>query len=339
MNSVTRFNAPPPMVGTQSGQWVWNGTSWQCDSGFDDSGFPGCPPSSFPPGGCPPWFPPPQGQPPWYPGANAGVSFSATAPVNPVRGHFWWNGTTLAMFDGAAWVTVGGSQGTPASATPPANPFPGQQWFNGTTLFVWDGAAWVPVSQTKSTISPTAPPSPSPGDTWWDGTQMRIWDGTSWELVGPGATVGPVGTTTKAFSLTQTGDVTVGAANTWAIVPFLATPSVDLYNGWNPGSHQFKPTKAGYYQFFTNQDFPNGAVNMYHALLLNDNGTWNQNGQNYITFDGYGSGTTAGVLLTASGIAHFNGTTDFARLWAYTSDGIFYQFSTSQPAISAFILP
>lgn len=88
--------------------WVWNGTSWVCDPD-DVPPFPGCPPPGFPPPGCPPWFPPPQGQPPWYPGANAGVTFSATAPPNPVRGAFWWNGSLLQMFDGAAWVIIGGS--------------------------------------------------------------------------------------------------------------------------------------------------------------------------------------------------------------------------------------
>jgi hypothetical protein len=54
----------------------------------------------------------PVGQPPWYPGANGGVSFGTVAPPNPVRGHFWWDGTDLNMWDGAAWVSVtgGGTQ-------------------------------------------------------------------------------------------------------------------------------------------------------------------------------------------------------------------------------------
>jgi hypothetical protein len=333
MNNIVRSRGSGPVVGQRDGNWIWNGSNWVCDPDCDDGN------GSFPPFG-PPVFSGPTGQPPWYPGANGGVSFGATAPPNPVRGHMWWDGKTFWLFDGAAWVPLSGATSvTPPSGTAPLNPVPGQQWFNGSTLYVWDGNAWISTSTTKSYIQSTAPPAPNPGDTWWDGTQMRIWDGTGWELVGPGATVGPVPTTTKAFQLTATGNVTIGAANTWAIVPFTATPSVDLYNGWNAATHQFKPTKAGYYQFFTNQEFPNGAVNMYHALLLNDNGVWTQNGQGYITFDGYGSATTAGVLLTASGIAHFNGTTDFARLWAFSSDGIFYQFSTSQPAIAAFLLP
>jgi hypothetical protein len=340
MNSVTRFNAPPPPAGTQSGFWTWNGTSWQCNSDFDSSPDqpPWCPPPSFPPGGCPPWFPPPQGQPPWYPGANAGVSFGQTAPVNPVRGHFWWDGRSLWMFDGAVWVTVGGSQGTPVSATPPPNPTPGQQWFNGTTLFVWDGVAWVPVSQTKSTISPTAPPSPSPGDTWWDGTQMRIWDGTGWELVGPGATVGPVATTTKAFQLTLAASpLALGAPSTWNIVPFTASPSVDIYSGWDPATHKFKPLRAGFYEFFIIQYLSApGQTQASHSLQLNDPGTFG-NSAVVVAAAGIAAAGQA-VVFNSSGIVHLNGSTDYVRLWGLGTDGNWFG-PTAQPTILAYILP
>src|SRR5215831_397974 len=98
-------------------QMFWDGTQW-CffpPGSFDPCGnmppFP-CPPPGCPPQGCPPWFPPPQAQPPWYPGANAGVSFGPTAPPNVIRGHFWWDGITLRMFDGAVWVVVGGAPAT-----------------------------------------------------------------------------------------------------------------------------------------------------------------------------------------------------------------------------------
>lgn len=68
---------------------------------------PGCVPVPCPPGP-PPWFSPPTGgQAPWYPGANGGVSFSLAEPLNPVRGHFWWNGTVLSLFDGVVWVAIG----------------------------------------------------------------------------------------------------------------------------------------------------------------------------------------------------------------------------------------
>ena len=115
-----------------------------------------------------------------------GVSFGTTPPANPVRGHFWWNGVTLFLFDGAVWDPIGGSGGavTPPGTTFPVNPVPGQQFFNGTTLFIWDGNAWVPVSQTKTYIQATAPPAPNPGDTWFDGTQFWVWSGSSWDLVG-----------------------------------------------------------------------------------------------------------------------------------------------------------
>jgi hypothetical protein len=321
MNNIARMRGAPPAVGTQSGQWVWNGTSWQCDSDFDDSGFPDCPPPGFPPAGCPPWFPPPQGQPPWYPGANAGVSFGQTAPVNPVRGHFWWNGTSLMMFDGAAWVTVGGAPGgtTPPSTTAPANPVPGQQWFNGTTLFVWDGNAWVPVSQTKNTISATAPPSPMPGDTWWDGTQFRIWSGSAWELVGPGATVGPVATTTIEFAMTATTARTLPGANAWGIVPFNDSPLTDLLAGWDSVQHKYTPNRPGVYQFMLRMGAPGTGGGV--AILKNDPGTFTNALTSDLVINISSMGT--GGWVNASGFAPMNGTTDYVRAWAWSASATF----------------
>ena len=152
MNQLIRMPTP----GTMQDGWMWDGTQWVCCDGSGGGQQPGCPPPSFPPLGCFPWFPPPQGQPPWYPGANAGVSFSQDPPPNPTRGHFWWNGTKLQMWDGAAWVTVGGSgsggggtnggsgSGTVViSTTPPGNPATGSQWWNGSVLQMWDGGQWV----------------------------------------------------------------------------------------------------------------------------------------------------------------------------------------------------
>jgi hypothetical protein len=55
----------------------------------------------------PPWFEGPF--PPWYPGANGGVSFGQYPPATPARGHFWWNGVILQIWDGAAWMPTGGT--------------------------------------------------------------------------------------------------------------------------------------------------------------------------------------------------------------------------------------
>jgi len=101
--------------GQQMGPFTWDGTQWVCGSCFPDGGnFPFCPPPGFPPFGCPPWFSG-HNSPPWYPGANAGVSFGTAGnfPPNPVRGHFFWDGVNLWMFDGAVWVAVGGQGGGP----------------------------------------------------------------------------------------------------------------------------------------------------------------------------------------------------------------------------------
>jgi hypothetical protein len=98
MNSMMR--SPP--VPAQSGNWVFDPGSGQWVCSPDCSGDGG-----FPPFG-PPVFSGPTQQPPWYPGANGGVSFGATPPPNPVRGHMFWDGTVFWLFDGAAWVNIGG---------------------------------------------------------------------------------------------------------------------------------------------------------------------------------------------------------------------------------------
>ena len=111
MNKVSRFNVsamPAP-----SGGWVWDGSNWVCDPDCG-TGAP-CPPFG------PPVFSGPAGQPPWYPGANGGVSFGQTFPPNPVRGHLFWDGVTFWLFDGAAWVAVGGSSSAVHGVTDGSN--------------------------------------------------------------------------------------------------------------------------------------------------------------------------------------------------------------------------
>lgn len=104
MAAVQQAPSPARQMSPSQQGWSWNGSQWVCDP-CDD--FPPCPP--FP--GFPPALDPATS--PWYPGANAGVSFGATAPNFPIRGNFWWDGKTLWMFDGAAWVIVGGNSGAP----------------------------------------------------------------------------------------------------------------------------------------------------------------------------------------------------------------------------------
>jgi hypothetical protein len=145
MNEMVRWQGGVPAVGTRDGNWVWDGSNWVCD------------PDCSVPVPCPPFGPPvfsgPAGQPPWYPGANGGVSFGQTPPPNPVRGHFFWDGVALWLFDGAAWVGIGpgtpvtpGQPSTPVvppSTTPPLNPKPGQTWFDGAILWIWNGTSWL----------------------------------------------------------------------------------------------------------------------------------------------------------------------------------------------------
>jgi hypothetical protein len=103
MSNVEALHHRPPSEGDRDGNWVWDGTRWVCVP---------CGGEERPPIPCGPFYDPPQV--PWYPGANGGVSFGLNPPQNPIRGHFWWNGVLLQMFDGAAWVGIG-----PEPATTP----------------------------------------------------------------------------------------------------------------------------------------------------------------------------------------------------------------------------
>ena len=97
-------------------------------------------------------------------------------------------------------------------------------------------------------IQATAPPGPNAGDLWYDGTVLRIWSGSAWMLVGPGATVGPVPTTTNVFSLVQATQVSM-AAGSWVVIPFNTTPSIDTESGYDPVSKKYTPQRAGVYYF------------------------------------------------------------------------------------------
>lgn len=313
-SNVTRMTPQQtmPVPGTQDGNWVWDGSQWTCNTCDGGGGFPFCPPSGYPPGGCPPWYSG-QNSPPWYPGANAGVSFGTTAPLNPVRGHFWWNGFVLAMFDGAAWVNT----------------------TNGAIIGSGGGAA----GTSGVVISATAPGNPVPGMQWWDGSVMRVFDSNGqWKIVGPGGAAGPVPTTTKAFALKQATTLTI-APTTWSIVPFVATPSIDPFVGWNATTHAFKPTRAGTYQFFIRAYFnsPGAGWNAMN-LLKNDQGTYNPvNLEQVAETQLYSGAAPASAVISASGITLMDGATDFVRLWAYAVDGNILNQGFSN--IEAYLLP
>ena len=378
MNQIIRSPQGAPAFGERNGDWIWNGVTWVC-SPCNDMGPPGppCPPPGWPPPGCPPWFSG-ANSPPWYPGANAGVSFGTSPPPNPVRGHFWWDGATMWLFDGASWSGIGGpgtganaavgsqppanptvgtlwfdgnavlvwdgarwvasSGGTATGTQPPTNPTPGQQWWNGATLYIWDGNAWVPTSQTKSYVQSTAPPSPNPGDTWWDGSQMRIWDGHAWETVGPGATLGPVPTTTLALSVVQPTAVALGDTSTWHIVPFTSAPQVDIYSGWDPVSKKYTPTKPGYYHW-QGQVWGGGTGTVGVAILKNDPGFFNDvQNENVVATDIMG-GANIGLWMTLTGICRMNGTTDYVRLFAINTAAGTFLGAGSNPCWGGWALP
>jgi hypothetical protein len=390
-NNITRIPrqqmARPQQQGVPSQQW-WGGMpGWGGSPGWNgdndccpDSGAPPfpCPPPGFPPPGCPPWFSG-QNSPPWYPGANAGVSFGTSPPPNPVRGHFWWDGTTLWIFDGAAWTAAGGgaggqgaasvaigtsppvapqpgalwfdgamlllwngnawvpTEGNASGPTAPTNPTAGMLWWNGSTLMVWDGVAWVAVSQTKSYIQSTAPASPNPGDTWWNGTQMRIWDGTAWELVGPGATVGPVPTTTLVFSISAPGNLTLSSTSNLTPIQFTAVPTIDTMNAWSAGNWQYKPSKAGIYAVMGqgNAQISNSGYAM--AICKNDSGTFTGSTLTAAIWDMMGAGPV-NQEFTMFGMIYMNGTTDYLRAFGAANNAT-WNSTGSEPVFQAWILP
>lgn len=307
-NSIVRArSAGMPTVGARDGNWVWDGSNWVCDP--DCNGDDG-----FPPFG-PPVFSGPTQQPPWYPGANGGVSFGAVAPPNPVRGHFWWNGLMLQMFDGAAWVAV--SSSVQVTTIQPSNPTVGTLWFNGSTLFIWNGTSWVSIGGAPGSggtgagtvvISATAPGNPVAGMQWWDGTVLRVFDGTVWNVVGPGAAAGPVPTTTVTFKLPNPTDISLpGGGGAWSIIPFTSAPTVDTMLGWNASTKQYTPKKAGLYQFTA----AGNAVGM--ILCRNDPGSISDISVEEMLIINQ---DPSAVWMQGTGFAVMNGTTDFVRLFA-----------------------
>lgn len=298
-----------PNVSPMQGQWVWDGSTWVCDDGSGGTPFP-CPPPGFPPAGCPPWFPPPQGQPPWYPGANAGVSFSQTAPINPTRGHFWWNGSKLQMFDGAAWVVIGGSGAING----------GGGGTDGTS-----GAGTV-------VISTTPPGNPATGSQWWNGSILQMWDGTKWVQIGPGQAAGPVPTTTQVWAMGQVTDLTV-TASVWSVIPYIDQPLVDSSLGWDSVTKRFNPKKAGVYNFMCRGI---GQPTQGLALLKNDPGTFDNTLKtaNVVAI----AAETGGGWMNITGMTLMNGTTDFVRVWGYSSTASWPSVGSSA-AFTAWLMP
>lgn len=311
MNQLTRM--PPAGVPTDpSSNWWWDGSNWQC--GCPDGGT-NPPIVQVPP--CPPFFPPPITQPPWYPGANGGVSFGTTAPPNPIRGSFWWDGKVLWMFDGAAWVNTatGATQGGGSGG----------------------GGGGSGSGQGTVIISTTPPGNPQTGAQWWDGSVLRMWDGTTWQIIGPGSFAGPVPTTTHTFRMVQGANVNI-AVNTWQAIPFTAVPQVDPQMSFNATNLRIQPTKAGTYLWFVRaylQSSSGGDVGI--GLVRNDTGTVSGSGIEWTALSVMGSGVGFNDWLGAGGIAIMNGTTDYMRAWAYTPEGIVY--GTNAPIVDAYLLP
>lgn len=325
MNQIMRM----PQVGTRMNGWVWDGSGWVCDPDSDSgNGSVNPPPTTTVP--CPPFGPPvfsgPTAQPPWYPGANGGVSFGQSSPPNPTRGHFWFDGITLWLFDGAVWVgatmsNTGGGNGSTPPVTVPSGPQPpfaptvGALWFNGSTLFVWDGVQWSPVSQGKTFMQATQPPSPAAGDYWFDGTQLHIFSGTAWVIIGPTAAPAPgpggTGLTDIVFQMQQTTGLAMSPATGWAVVPYSSPPLEDSQGGWNGVTKRFTPTVPGVYYVSARV---NAGVGCGVAVAKNDDG--NFTGARTVDIVPAFASIGAAGWVVANGMVDMNGSSDFIRVWS-----------------------
>jgi hypothetical protein len=286
--------------------WMWDGTQWTCQP-CDGTVTPAppCPPPIPPVPGFHPWFDPQTN--PWYPGANAGVSFGTIAPTFPIRGNFWWDGKRLWMFDGAAWVDIvdnaiktGSGSGTGTGTPPPA----------GTGNVI---------------ISSTPPGNPALGAEWWNGSQLHVWDGNEWQVVGPGALTGPVPTTSIVFGMTCTSNRTLPGSSAWGIVPFNDLPNPDPMNGWDAVQHKYAPVKPGIYLF---EIRGGGAPGSGIALLKNDPGAFANTAASDIIVAIQTQAT--GGWNSVSGVVLLNGTTDFVRMWAWSTDAVFHNTGSNQ---------
>ena len=181
-------------------------------------------------------------------------------------------------------------------------------------------------------ISGTAPSNPTAGTEWWNGTILQLWDGGMWKTVGP--STGSVTTSTLVFAIPQTSTLTLAnALPAWSVVPFVATPQVDTMTGWDPITHKYTPKKPGYYAVSIRAYLPTSSG---IAILKNDDGAYSNNDQTDIIVTL--SATAAAGWQQATGFVQLNGTTDYVRYWAISSNNTL-QALTSDPAFSVLALP
>jgi hypothetical protein len=85
---------------------------------------------------------------------------STSPPAQPTAGSLWFDTSVtppaLKIWNGAAWLPVGGASAPPSSTTPPASASTGTFWFDTNTtpptLKIWDGSAWRAVGHATITV-------------------------------------------------------------------------------------------------------------------------------------------------------------------------------------------
>jgi hypothetical protein len=91
---------------------------------------------------------------------NQSLTSASAAPASPTRGALWFDTSVtppaLKIWNGAAWLPVGGASAPTSSTTPPASASTGTFWFDTNTtpptLKIWDGSAWRAVGHATITV-------------------------------------------------------------------------------------------------------------------------------------------------------------------------------------------
>jgi hypothetical protein len=168
-----------------------------------------------------------------------------------------------------------------------------------------------------------------------------MWDGVEWETIGPtppsaggGVPEAPIdgqiyarqngawvvaSTSMITFSLTQPVALTI-PASTWAQTPYSSTPGIDTQVAWDAATYRLIPKKAGVYLFEIRENSSVGAGGSV-AINLIKNDAGSHVGGVVIAAALINTVGALGASIAASGVSQMNGTTDFVRVWAYTSSG------------------
>jgi hypothetical protein len=185
---------------------------------------------------------------------------STVAPTQPTAGSLWFDTSAtppvLKIWNGAAWVAVGGASAPTSSTTPPATASTGTFWFDTSTtpavLKVWDGSAWRAVGHATITVGNVtlaggAVGSPIGIGTAWDALTSKptsdiviaSYAGSAYAKIGTGSSDTDWVALGSSTVFATANEITTGSESRKAIAPdqlravTLVTPSATPTNDAN----------------------------------------------------------------------------------------------------------